>query len=384
MKEKNKETLTIDDIIANIKNVNPDANVGIENIIKSGNATNMMHVIDNLFIKYGVGPIKSGITRSLYGVNFASVRSLMPINKDNYGFTFFTRPCMNMTTDNLRSNRIMSQLLNTDEKSIHRLIRTYLDPQRIPVDYRQFKPSPFVNDDSPFIPLLSNNLISMSGWPDYDAQTYTSGAGNYREEYSFVDGILKDYRVFDLTCSFRNLDGNVILNLFYYWLLYEALVAMGDELVPYPEMNVFHEIDYNTAIWRITLDEQKEYITGIARTIAYPITCPIGAMFNFEFDRVYNDENDQTSIQFKCHGAEYNDDILVDEFNRLVELFDPSFRGGNKVNNFKLLPLHMYKIYNGLAVPRINPVNYKLEWWVSNDDYYHYLDLVDKHDSTER
>lgn len=373
-----KPVLSIDDIIKSIKSSNPkDNSFTIENIYKAGKVEDMKRVIDQIYIQNGFGSVKAGITQSLYGINFAGTPNMMNINRDHYGLTFFTRPLMNMTTDNLRQNRIMSQLLNKDPRSIHRLIRCYLDPRIF--DGRSKTTvgwgSPFVNERSPFIALLSNNLLSMSGWPDMDAQVFTSNAGNWREEYSFVDGIVKDYRSWETTCNFRNIDGNIITNLFFYWLIYEASVAAVGDLIPYPVLNLCHEIDYNTAIWRITLDATYRRVTGIARTIAYPITCPIGAQFNFESEKNMNMSNDQVSIQFKCHGAEYNDDILIEEFNRLVALFDPDFEEKVRQKNYIRLPFSLYHIYNHKAQPRINPVDYSMEWWVSMEDFNNHKGL---------
>lgn len=369
----------IEDVIKEVTSANAkDSSFTIENIIYAGKTEEMRRIIDQIFIQSGLGSVKSGITKNLYGINFAGTPNMLPINRDHYGLTFFSRPCMNFMPDNLRSNRIMSQLLNNDVKSVHRLIRSYLDPRIFDNGGKQSPGwgSPFVNPKSPFIALLSNNLLSMSGWPDYDAQIYTSTAGNWREEYSFVDGIIQDFRTWDATCSFRNIDGNIIVNLFFYWLIYQACVAVVGDMIPYPVMNLCHEIDYNTAIWRITLDPTRTRLTGIARTISYPITCPIGAQFNFESEQEYNKDYDQVSIQFKCHGAEYNDDILIDEFNRLVQLFDPDFTEKTRQGNYIRLPPSAYRIFNGLAQPRINPNTYDMEWWVPKSEYDRYKPLL--------
>ena len=367
--------LNFDELVKDIVAANPnDPTFKLENVLLAGKSKEMAQVIDQLYIQCGLGAVKSGLTRSLYGINFAGTPNQMPVNRDTYGMTFFTRPLLNLSEANIRNNRIMSQLLNKDKESMHCLLRCYLDPRifdeesRASVGYG----SPFLNEKSPFISILSNNLLSMSGWPDFDAQLFTSAAGNFREEYSYVDGVVKHYGTWDATCSFRNIDGNMIVNIFFYWLLYQASVAVVGDLLPYPIMNLGHEIDYNTAIWRMTFSPDRKRITGIARTIAYPITCPIGAQFNFESDSVYNTENEQTSIQFKCHGAEYNDDILIDEFNMLVEIFDPDFRYDTREKNYVQIPPSMWRLFNGMAQPRINPATDEMEWWVTIDDYSKY------------
>ena len=341
----------------------------IENILLAGKSGEVAKLIDQLFIQAGLGSVKAGLSRSLYGINFAGTGNMIPINRDHAGLTFFTKPLLNLSTGNLRNNRIMAQLLNKDPQSVHRLIRCSLDPQIFKGDRPYEFTSPFVDNNSPFIPLLSNYLVNMSGWPDLDSQTFTSSSGNWREEYSFVDGIVKDYRTWDATCSFKNLDGNIITNLFFYWIMYQASVAAVGDMLPYPLFNYSNEVDYNTAIYRINLDVTKTRLTGIAKTIAFPLSCPLGAQFDFDNSEDHIKSNDQVSITFRCHGAEYNDDILIHEFNRCTELMNSSFVGRDRELNYVLLPKATYTLFNGLAIPRINPDTYEMEWWVSNQDY---------------
>lgn len=363
-----KKVVSLEDVINAIKQANPsNPAITIENIIGSGQSANMAKLIDQLFIENGFGSVKSGVSRSLYGVNFAGTPNSLPINRDHTGFTFFTKPLMNMTTDNLRQSRTLSGLLNTDETSVHRLIRASLDAQVFNEDNRAANSSyksPFINPNSPFIPILSNNLLSMSGWSDYDVQTYTSASGNMREEFSFADGVVRDYRTWDMSCSFRNLDGNLITMLFFYWVLYIEAVAITGECLPYPVMNLQHEIDYMTGIYRFTLDPSLTYITGFAKTIGFPVTCPIGNMFNFDSDKTYNDDSHQVSIQFRCHGAEYNDPIIVREFNRAVELMDPNFRAQSRNSYYLQIPKSLYRTFNGLCQPLIDEDSFEFQWWV--------------------
>lgn len=363
----------LDDIIKDILAANPDnPRFTIENILLAGKEEAMSNIVEQVFLQSGYGSVKAGITRGLWGINFAGGSNNMPINRSTYGLTFFTKPMMNMTTANLSNDRIMAKLLNPDENSVHRLIRASLDTQSFAMERWD---SPFVNPRSPFIPILSNNLLSMSGWPDLDSQTYTSSSGNWREEVSFVDGIIKDFRAWDATCSFKNIDGNIITDLFFYWCIYMAAVSAVGNLAPYPVLNLNHEIDYNTAIYRINLDSNWRKLTGIARTIAFPITCPKGSEFNFERDRTFNTDNDQVSISFRCHGAEYNDDILIREFNRAVELTDPDFTPDKRPAKYVQIPHSLYRIFNGLAQPCIDEDTYELEWWVPYETYQEYSPL---------
>ena len=74
------------------------------------------------------------MTNNVYGINHRQMPLPIPINKDQYGLTFFTRPQLNMRRENLKNLRIMHPLLTTQSTSYQRLIRCTLDP-RLMVGY---------------------------------------------------------------------------------------------------------------------------------------------------------------------------------------------------------------------------------------------------------
>ena len=65
--------------------------------------------------------------------------------------------------------------------------------------------------------------------------------------------------------TFKNTKGNPLLYFFYIWIKYQTLVFEGI-LNPYMDMIVENEIDYNTRIYRLVMDQQKRYVTYIAAT----------------------------------------------------------------------------------------------------------------------
>lgn len=317
------------------------------------------------------------IIDNLYGINHRQIASAVPINKDQYGLTFFTRPQLNLTTANLRNERIMIPLLAADTKSYQRYIRTQLDP-RIMDGYSTKNPEtrrlgpeacPFTDMKNPFLPLLTNNLISMSGWPDITVPTSGSEAGMYKEEWGMVDGVVKNYTSYDITATFRNLRGDPITSMFFYWAHYMAAVFEGT-LLPYPDYIVGNVIDYNTRIYRLVLDSSKRYVQSIAATGAsFPIADPIAGKFDFNSEKPYNDVNAQIAIPFKCYGAIYNDDILVWAFNKLVSTFNTAMRDDRRDSLMIAIPYEYLKLFNNRGYPRINPESYELQWWIEIDHY---------------
>lgn len=314
------------------------------------------------------------ITDNLYGINHRQISAAVPINKDLYGLTFFTRPQLNFTTANLRNMRLMIPLLSSDDKSYQRAIRTLLDP-RLAAGYAEGITGPekvscaLVDPHQAFIPMLTNSLVSISGWPDIVVPTHTSPDGVYRESHTVVDGLTVNYSTYDITATFRNSRGDPITSMFFYWAHYMSNVFEGN-LMPYPDFMIRNEIDYNTRVYRLVLDSTKRYVQRIAACgAAIPLAVPLGGVFDFNSEKPYNDVNAEISIPFKCTGAIYNDDILVWGFNKTVTTFNPSMKDGNRGSEMMKIDQEHLDIFNHRGYPRINPEGYELEWWVPKDIY---------------
>lgn len=327
--------------------------------------------IDQIVRNIGQSPRDSTISNTFYGLNVTGRNAAIPVNTENHGYTFFTRPLMNMSYNNLAIDRVLSNLLTEEPQSIQRMVRAYLDPRHIKLDRGNFD-APGIDPKNPFIPLLSNNLISMSGWPDFTINTHTSQPGLYREEYSYVDDVPYEYRTFDLQTSFRNLAGDPISFMLLMWGWYMGLVYEG-RIMPYPDLVMKNEIDYNTRIYRLVMDPSKTFITRIGATGAsFPMTAPIGTIFNHEGDGAetpFETATNQITCSWRCMGFTYYDTILIYEFNALTEMFNIDMEEGRRERAMvKLQPQEKY-FFNYSAYPRINEFTMELEWWVYKDLY---------------
>lgn len=338
----------------------------IYDIIKSGGSNQIADIVDKVLKTTPIGQLSTSIGDNIRGINHRQVAGAMPINKDYYGMTFFTRPLMNMSTENLRAVRQLTSMLTTEATSLPRIIRCLLDPT---LAGRGIS-SPYVDRQQAFIPILSNCLMSMSGWPDVSVQSMISHEGVYKEQYGHVDSSAMNLQAYDITANFRNVSGDPITSLFLFWIRYMSLVYEGTKMVPYPQFIVRNEIDYNTRIYRLILDGTKTKVQKIAACgAAYPYSVPIGASFNFESDRPINNSNDQITINFQCFGAEYNDDITIYEFNRVVTLFNDTMRDNARESSYTPVKLSELPLFNYLGYPRIDPKTRELQWWIANDDY---------------
>jgi hypothetical protein len=354
-----------------------ESNPSVADILRSNNLGTTAENIDKVFQASPVGALSTAIGDSFYGLNHRQQPGAISINKDYYGLTFFTRPRLNLSTENIRVARLLTPLLTNEPASIQRIIRCLLDHDLA----KKGITSPFVDEQQAFIPILTNHLLSMNGFQDVVAPTMTAPEGMYKESWSMVDGLTQNYSTYDITANFRNIPGDPITLMFYTWITYASLVYQG-VLVPYPDMIINNEIDYNTRIYRLVLDPTKTKVQKIGATGAsFPVNAPLGASFNFEADRPLNSSNDQISITFQSSGAIYQDDILIDEFNRTTQIFNDGLKDGKRERAYTKVPMDALSIFNNRGYPRINPNTYDLEWWVSNEEYRRRLPQVDQQSS---
>jgi len=339
----------------------------VEKALLTGGNSSVAEIVSKVFLTSSTGAIDDAIGNTFFGINHRQTPAAIQNNKDYFGLTFFTRPDLNLSDANLRTVRQFSPLLNKESKSLQRIIRCTLGP-RLAKDSPAVT-SPFVDPGSPFISFLSNHLLSMSGWPDMEAPTYTSPEGIYKEAFSMIDGVVRNMTTYDITANFRNLPGDPVTLLFMTWLHYASRTYLG-EMVPYPNYIVRNEYDYNTRIYRLVLDPSKRFIQKIAACgAAFPTNAPIGAAFNFEADKPLNQGLDQVSITFRAMGAEYNDPILFDEFNRTVEDFNPAMEAKFRSQYYTQIPYAALPIFNNRGYPHINLNSGELEWYIGIDEW---------------
>lgn len=289
--------------------------------------------LDEILENLPMGSVQRAIFNNLYGINYRQLGNAVPGNRDRYGYTFFTRPQLNLSTVNITNYRGFYSLLTQNKESYQRFTRCMLDPRMgrdstdpsLPLLSKGIV-SPLVDMYSPFISVLTNNCVSVSGWPDLTAPVRTSDAGLLGQEHSMVDGATNHYEAYDIDASFRNTRGNPLIYLFYIWIKYETLVFEGI-LNPYLDMIVENEIDYNTRIYRLVMDAQNRYVTQICCTGAsFPINVPSGNLFDYNNDTPYNTKNSEINIRFRSMGFLAFEDIIKYWFNSTVAIFNPDMR----------------------------------------------------------
>ena len=332
-------------------------------------AENKMDTVSNEYRKIltagSIGDISSSMTNMFLGINHRQKSGTISINRDTYGLTLFSRPTLNLSDGNLKGNRNMIKLLNPNPNSYGRAIRVCLDYE---LNARGINTDLFDNQ-SAFITILTNTLVSMSGWPDMSLPVHSSKSGLFKEEWAFPDGHVRIDYSFDLSCNFQNMEGDPVNFLMQTWIEYMSATFMGN-MAPYPKYAINNRYDAYTGIWRLVLDETKTKIQKIARTGlgAFPINTRSGSSFDFDLDKPLNQSNDEVSYSFKAIGACYNDEMLYREFNLLGEFFNDHLRPNAKDKFYAKVPMEYIQYFNWKGYPLINEDTIELEWWVPKED----------------
>lgn len=316
----------------------------------------------------GFAPPDRTITEAFQGLNIIGRNSPIPTNTENHGLTFFTRPDMNMSYDNLAVDRVLSNMLSDNPRSVSRMLRGYFDKRLVDNGLNV----PGIDNRNAFIPLLSNNLVSLSGFPDITLNTNTSPPGLYKEEYSYVDDVPYLYQTYDLQASFRNIEGDPITFLFLTWAWYMGLVYEG-RLMPYPDNVLFNRVDYQSRVYRLVLDRSRKRVVRIAcANVVFPTGVPTGNIFNFEAEgseSPFPDAAQNISMNFRAIGMRLYDNLIIHEFNTVVGIFNPTMKDDRREDEMQLLKHYEYAYFNYTAYPRVNPENNDMEWWVDKPVY---------------
>lgn len=317
-----------------------------------------------------IGSVKKAVTNTFYGLRPAQTAPLVQQTKESPGYVFFTRPQLNLSYENIIQDRFMFNLNSKDQNSVQRYVRMMLDPRLYAYSKKTIK-SDLVDNKQAFITVLTNRIKVLSGFPDSVLPSHVSKAGRAGEQHAIGDGLVDIYNQFDLDATFSNLIQEPIILMMQSWTRYISRVFEGI-MVPYTDFMIENEIDYNTRIYRIILDQQQKYVTKIAATgAAYPVSVPMGKLFDFDSQTAPSEQIKDINIRFKCVGMEYNESILAYEFNKVVSIFNADMEAVNKNpkgnHGMIKIPNELLTLTSHRGYPRIDIYSGQMEWWISKD-----------------
>ena len=96
-------------------------------IAKAGGFDNAESMLSRIAREQALGSKDSLFNDILRGINRATQGFSIPNNTDMQGLTFFTRPNLNLSYDNIAQVRTLTALMSREPNSYARVIRTLLD-----------------------------------------------------------------------------------------------------------------------------------------------------------------------------------------------------------------------------------------------------------------
>ena len=341
--------------------------------------TKEMDLYQHLKYKTFIGDYREAMFKILHGISPNNQIGVLTAGLANPAGlkpkVFMTRPQLKLDTRNLLQDRKMSVYIRNKTSSDNKIIGSFEDYARLMLDPRlgtigdyngDILNSPLVNNHNAFIPLLTNSIEGITGWPDTVAPVKTSTPGVMKEESAMIDGNADFLGKFDLNVTFRRLEGNPVLKLLKLWVRYPSLTFTG-VMQPYYDFIRADEYDYNTRIYEFILAKDGETIQEVACTGAsFPNTVSDSAVFNVSsVDNPLDEGGDSLTFNFTSIGAIYNDPITLLNFNIVGGIFHPGLRllnKGSKNHGLSKIPKELWHALSGY--PRVDLETMKLEYWI--------------------
>lgn len=304
---------------------------------------------------------------SLYGFNGNMEKRFIHQNKVNMGYTFFTRPQLNLSPHNIRYSRQLYGFLGSEHNmDMSTFVKHTLDPRL--AGTAAAAGVDIINNRQAFIPIMSNALNSMTGAPDLELPSFTSEEGRMNETYTMPDGHLNIFSSVDLSATFANISGDPILNLLHTWTMAISLMTQGI-IRPYVDFITENERCYDTRIFRFTLDASGDYITNYAATgPGFVDGIGIGSTFDYNRESTFNEGLNEHNVRFKMAGIEYRDPILLYEFNKIGEIFNPMLGDEYREEKMFKVPKNILHLVHAIAYPRIDLDTMAMEFWIEQTD----------------
>jgi hypothetical protein len=308
----------------------------------------------------------NGYSKLISGIDLFN-KTIYEPNMIHKGFVFVGRPNLNLTSSNLKEDRILSMINTTSPNTLAFAIRCYLDKEfagRSDI-IKNASVSTLVNNNLPYIPILSNMITSLSGWPDPTMETETTQGGFFSENITFAKGYDENRKTISLTLNFKDIQGGPIISLFTTWFRFIHLVLTGI-INPYNKYINENKICYSAPIYRLVTDISGRYILYWSKaTGTFPTSYPIGNYLNYNKTELTKDIGTELSIPFTCNFPEIQDPIILVDFNKWIKRTCPGITNMRKLQRSELLQ------NNCKAIPYIDLTSGKneLEWYVDEQDF---------------
>lgn len=246
---------------------------------------------------------------------------MTPPNDEYVGYTFITRPRLNLSDVNLAVDRVFAPMLTTSNTDAAFGLRCMMDTMYCKENTDRAKACPLIDIRNPFAVLWCNAVRSVSGFDDPSVVTETTSPGYFREEQTYAIGGDEMNTTKDITIGFRDYPGAPVSSSFEYYRRYLTNLGIG-LFVQYPCDIDANRLGYTVSIYRFIVDRTWKTITRCAKcTGCFPVHSTIGTAFNKNDGERRISSLDNFSITFKCNHIDYLDSIVLHEFNMLVRRY---------------------------------------------------------------
>ena len=248
------------------------------------------------------------------------------------GFTFITRPHLNLTNRNIAHVSRLTHLLQADNTSVSMYIRQMLDTSYADkyggVGGSKF--CPLLDTKNPFNVLLCNALVSINGFPDPDLTTESTSGGFFSEQQTNVIGYNRLAKGQDLQLEFKDYEGGIVLAMHDVWCQYAGYIADG-QMMQYLDDIEDNIMGYTVSIYRFVTDHTGRFITRWAKaTGCYPKLYPTGTPFNINDGEQVLSAVKRFTIPYWAHHFDYNNPEILMDFNELVKRYCPEIQDYSK------------------------------------------------------
>ena len=260
------------------------------------------------------------------------------------GFTFITRPHLNLTNRNLAHVSRFTHLLQADNTSVSMYIRQMLDTSYAEkyggVGGSRF--CPLLDYENPFNVLLCNALVSINGFPDPDLTTESTSGGFFSEQQTNVIGYNRLAKGQDLQLEFKDYEGGIVLAMHDVWCQYAGYISDG-QMMQYLDDIEDNIMGYTVSIYRFVTDHTGRFITRWAKaTGCYPKLYPTGTPFNVNDGEQVLSAVKRFTVPYWAHHFDYNNPEILLDFNKLVK------RYCSRIDEGTMVPVRPSLINNNL------------------------------------
>ena len=346
---------------------------------------------DRLSLMTAQGLPQQRLSNMLMGFNHRMANTPVATHREYGGVTFITRPDFNLSVENISNSRRFSDMASQPRSSLDYSILAALDPdfelgfpdsprhesgrQKVRFGTPFLPDIPFDNLQA-FIPLLSTQLLSLSGPPDNSIENWMAPEGLMREQWGMPDSTDEINYGYTTSTTFNNPIGDPVMKMASVWLEYMGGLKIG-KFRPKIRNSIQRRMDFQSRGYTIRFDALGNILRFNVINVMWPTNNNAGAMANVDNTKPMQDVDPAVTIQWQCIGARYWDPAYMDAFNAAVAMANPDMRADPRYDtyvplgagNLRRLKTEEIQFFNYYGYPHIDSWSRKLTWWVYQVDW---------------